>query len=277
MRCVTLGCGRRAFVEAPVRACVRLQIFVLLTGGPIPLYASGALDDGEVIVRGTIPRCKPLSDDPQDALVPPLSNELITIVPDGQNGGFRFVPNLRDGRPQVKASPDLWLRSGAKLANFTFRVPKDGTPLCIGLKPGHSSGQAKIMKIMDAMPFACRFVRFSLFVAARKADGVIWLNGGFHGNKNAGAYNTYAAVVVDDTARSADGSSTTTLTMPAASYDYVVGTPQSGFYDPYAHPAGQDHLVGNETPAMSAQRPAWSSDLGSSAEAHLHSDWALLA
>lgn len=179
-----------------MRACVRLQIFVLLTGGPIPLYASGAPDDGEVIVRGTIPHCKPLSDDPQDALVPPLSKELITIVPDAPNGGFRFVPNLRDGRPQVKASPDLWLRSGAKLANFTFRVPKDGTPLCIGLKPGHSSGQAKIMKIMDAMPFACRFVRFSLFVAARKADGVIWLNGGFHGNKNAGAYNTYAAVSI---------------------------------------------------------------------------------
>lgn len=167
---------------------------LLIVGVP-PLGAEAPQDGQDVVIRGTIPHCKPLPNDPQDGLAPPGSSELFTIVP-ALNGGFRFVPNIKNGRPQVIADPDLWLRSGAKLANFTFRLPKDDTPFCIGLKAGHSGGMAKIMKIMDAQAYACRFVRFSLFVAARKAEGVIWLNGGFHGSKNAGAYNTYAAVAI---------------------------------------------------------------------------------
>lgn len=178
-----------------MRMLARLQMLLLLLGSVLPLGAQTPAAD-DIVVRGAIPHCKALPGDPEDALPATPAGKLVTIVPDEQNGGYRIIPNMKDGRPSVKASPDLWLRSGDALSNFIFRMPHDGTPYCIGKKPGHSGGVAKIMKIMDAAPYACRFLRFSLFVAARKAEGVIWLNGGYHGNKNAGVYTTYAAVPI---------------------------------------------------------------------------------
>lgn len=182
-----------------MRALSCLQMIFLAFGAfrPLAAQAPAAADDpGELVVRGTIPHCKALPNDPQDALTPPRPGQLVTLVPDVVTGSYHFMPNMKNGHPNVKADPDLWLRSGDTLANFTFRTPKDGTPFCIGQKPGRGGGMAKILKIMDAQPFACRFVRFSLFVAARKADGVIWLNGGYHGDKNPGAYTTYVAAPI---------------------------------------------------------------------------------
>jgi hypothetical protein len=105
------------------------------------------------------------------------------------------MPNIKDGKPNVKASPDRWLRSGNALADFTFRVPDSDAPLCIGAKTNTSDAQAKLVKIMDSRPYTCRFLRFSLFIASRKAEGVVWLNGGFHG-KNQGAYTAYAGAPI---------------------------------------------------------------------------------
>ena len=164
---------------------------------PLPSTAqSGPQSSDDIIVRGVIPHCKPLSNDPQDSLPLPEPGKYMTIVPEPASGSFKIVPPMKAGTPRVTAGPDVWLRQGSALADFNFRVPKDGTPLCIGSKSMHPRGQVQLMHSMDGKEFACTYLRFTLFVASRKAQGIIWLNGGDH--TGGGDYNLFVKVNLPD-------------------------------------------------------------------------------
>ncbi len=182
-----------------MHAVIRLQMIVVLLGGALSLAAQSPpvdMPSNDVVVRGALPHCKPMPNDPQDALALPQDGPQsvpagynVSIIPDGKSGGFRVVPNGIDttdakGHVTRTINPEtalgIWLRSaeGHGFANFTFRVPADGTPLCIGAKSDRPEGHGRLETIFPGKNYACRFLRFSLFVASRKAKGLIWLNGG---------------------------------------------------------------------------------------------------
>jgi len=68
---------------------------------------------------------------------------------------------------------------------FVFRVPVDGTPLCMGSRKPLSPGLVQLRRAFNARPYWGKIMRFTAYVATRHAVGVsFWIATG------AGEYQT---------------------------------------------------------------------------------------
>lgn len=133
----------------------------------------------EIVVNGYAPHCHPRPGEPMDQFMQtgPISTaDYFSVRPDDA-GGFRYVSERR--HPDLwYTSPDYWQRAGMAIPDFVFRVPTDGTPLCIGARTKSPRGWVQLRKILRPTEFRCKFPRFTAFVATRRSDAMIWLNDG---------------------------------------------------------------------------------------------------
>lgn len=132
---------------------------------------------GEVVVRAYVPRCKARPDDPQDQVdltsaATEAKQQVIRL--DAATGSYGLFP---DDYPVT--GPDVWQRDGTRLDQFTFRVPDDGSPLCIGAKSRFAQGFAQLRRSFQAKTYWGKVLRFTAFVATRRAVDVrFWLAAG---------------------------------------------------------------------------------------------------
>jgi hypothetical protein len=140
------------------------------------------LENPDIVVHGTPayiivngrPHCRPLHDDPYDAVQAPLHHVQRVIAPNRETG----EPELRrDGDPIT--GPDLWQRAGTAIGAYVFRAPANGTPLCIGSQVENPDGFGQLRQVLDAHPYRRRTIRFTAWVATSEASEVrFWLAAG---------------------------------------------------------------------------------------------------
>ena len=72
--------------------------------------------------------------------------------------------------------PDVWQRSGTWMDDYVFRVPADGTPLCIGSRKTPSPGVVQLRRAFEARAYWGKVMRFSAYVATRHVGSVsFWI------------------------------------------------------------------------------------------------------
>ena len=145
---------------------------LLLMAALSPAAAAAPVD--ELVVRAQIPPpCHPRPGDPLDA-VKNLPDHWVTLrlEPDNKvviaTDALRFEDDVR-----------TWQRSGKNMGDYVFRVPTDGTPLCIGSRSEQPRGSVQLRRQLDPRDFRGQHVRFTAFAASRNAKSVsFWVNGG---------------------------------------------------------------------------------------------------
>lgn len=127
-----------------------------------------------IIVRGR-PRCRPLHDDPYDAVPAPLHHGQSVIAPNRHSGALEL---RRDNDPI--SGPDQWHRAGTAIGAFVFRAPGNGSTMCIGaIDNPHGFGQLR--QELDAHPYRGKTLRFTAWVMTSEAHEVrFWLAAGEH-------------------------------------------------------------------------------------------------
>ncbi len=133
-------------------------------------------DPNAIVVTGgrDLPHCRQRSGDPLDAVnVSPPEPGNHVVMPDG-HGSYSLV---RDFVPVT--GPDVWQRSGQGMDSYVYRVPTDGTPMCMGsLGHGAPNSFSQLRRIMNAGDLRGKYVRFTAFVATRREDSTrAWLAG----------------------------------------------------------------------------------------------------
>lgn len=157
------------------RACWALPLLFapdLSTDGAHAAAADG--DPASVIVvtaRRYPPRCAPRPGDPADALAArPGIGEQSVVAVDAAGAAV-----LVKDREQL-TGPGHWQRVGNAVGDYVFRVPADGSPMCIGARIPHPNGWGQLRQIVDVHPYFGSYVRFTAWVATRKAAEVrFWL------------------------------------------------------------------------------------------------------
>lgn len=129
-----------------------------------------------IIVNGRIPHCRMRDGDPLDAVdvrpTTPFPRKEV-IAADPRTGAMQLRP---DDYPVT--GPGVWQRVGANIGQFVFRVPEDGSPLCMGSRRATASGYAQLRQSFDAHPYWGRVLRFTAFVATQRVNQVrFWLIG----------------------------------------------------------------------------------------------------
>lgn len=125
----------------------------------------------EVVVVGRMPRCRAAPGDPLDAvdLAPAAAQSKQQVIKqDPVTGAMGVFP---DDDPVT--GPGIWQRAGTRMDQFVFRVPADGTPLCIGARDKRSPGWGQLRQVIDAKPYHGKTVRVTLWAASREA-GRVW-------------------------------------------------------------------------------------------------------
>jgi hypothetical protein len=134
------------------------------------------------MVVGRIPRCRALPDDPLDGvdLATAATREQQVIKLDPATGLMGVFP---DDDPLT--GPGIWQRAGTRMDHFVFRVPQDGTPLCIGARGKKSPGWGQLRQVIDATPYHGKTVRVTMWAASRDAGRVwFWLASGRDGKND---------------------------------------------------------------------------------------------
>jgi hypothetical protein len=138
----------------------------------------------EIRVVGRIPRCRILADDPLDSvdLAPAAARSLQQVIKRDPATGHMTV--LPDDDPVTGLG--VWQRAGTRMDQYVFRVPADGSPLCIGARSGKSPGWGQLRQVIDAKPYHGKTVRVTLWAASRDAGRVwFWVASGGEGeNRN---------------------------------------------------------------------------------------------
>ena len=125
----------------------------------------------DIRVVGRPPRCRPRPGDPLDGVeMSPAALEprQQVIKRDPETGAWGL---FADDDPVT--GPGVWQRAGTRLDQYVFRVPGDGTPLCIGARSRRSPGWGQLRQVVDARPYHGRTVRVTLWAASRDA-GRVW-------------------------------------------------------------------------------------------------------
>lgn len=145
--------------------------------GLLSIFAAAALQEGppeQVVVRAQIPpHCHRRSGDPLDAATD-LPDRWVTLRLKPGNK----VAVVTDGL-HFEGDVGTWQRSGKAMGDYVFRVPVDGTPLCMGSRTDHPRGGAQLRRQLDPRDYRGQHVRFTAFAASRNAKWVsFWVNGG---------------------------------------------------------------------------------------------------
>jgi len=146
------------------------------------LETSGADEapSSAIVVVGGIPRCLPRPGDPLDevdltlAAVEPRQQVIRRDSETGTMGVFA------DDDPIT--GPGVWQRAGTRLDQYVFRVPEDGSPLCIGARHEAVPGWGQLRQVVDATPYHGKTVRVTMWAASRDAGRVwFWVASGREG------------------------------------------------------------------------------------------------
>jgi len=166
--------GRRI---GAIVACLALIVAAPIMA-QVPTAAPPVSDSDEVVVRGYPPHCHPRPGDPQDdvdlgaAAAAPQRQQVIRTDP--ASGQLGLFPDDYPSTP-----PEVWQRSGTRMNEYVFRVPADGTPLCIGSRDRLSAGVVQLRRAFEARPYWGRVMRFTAYVATRHAVRVsFWIASG---------------------------------------------------------------------------------------------------
>ena len=125
----------------------------------------------DIVVRGDLPHCRTRPDDPLDRVDVDHSPFRQSVI----EADARGVMHVEDDDDPI-LGPDVWQRAGTGIADFRFRAPTDGTPLCIGSWGKRPQGWGQLRHVVDARPLYGKYVRFTAFVATRRSDEVrFWL------------------------------------------------------------------------------------------------------
>jgi hypothetical protein len=161
------------------RPCASLAALLGLVAGPAQLTAqTGGSQPTEpeivvwglpdILVNGRVRNCTPLPDDPLNKVnVSPGSDlpKWVRIVPAGR-GNFEVVP----GTDYRVTGPDFWQRTGFGIDKYSFRVPADDRPMCVGASTRDRGSFAGFNRITDIAPFRGKRVRFTAWVATGGAQ-----------------------------------------------------------------------------------------------------------
>jgi hypothetical protein len=125
----------------------------------------------EIMVVGRMLRCRVWPGDPLDSvdLAPAAAESRQQVLKrDPATGAMGVFP---DDDPIT--GPGVWQRAGTRMDQYVFRVPRDGTPLCIGARSRQSPGWGQLRQVLDATPYHGKIVRLTLWAASRDA-GRVW-------------------------------------------------------------------------------------------------------
>lgn len=198
-------------VVAGGRRSLTIVMFAILPGFvgtlPPPLFAqSGQTNAAEhpddeiivtgvpdIVVNGRERRCRPVAGDPLDGVdlrsgysTDPHSGmqvpRYMAIIPAGQNR-YVLVPN----NEQITGS-EFWQRVGAGMDQYVFRASSPGKPMCVG-GSGGTDRFAGFRRIVDAAPYRGQRLRFTAWVASRRAQQVsFWLAAGTQWHQKLGQF-----------------------------------------------------------------------------------------
>jgi len=128
----------------------------------------------DVVIGATIPpHCHPRPGDPLDN-VRSLPDTWVTLR-------LRRDGSVSVAHDALHFEQDLetWQRSGKNMGDYVFRVPTDGSPLCMGSRNDRARGGVQLRRQLDPRDFRGQHVRFTAFAASRNAKSVtFWVNGG---------------------------------------------------------------------------------------------------
>ncbi|HMI20932.1 MAG TPA: hypothetical protein VK533_15470 [Sphingomonas sp.] len=131
----------------------------------------------DVVMTAHPPHCRLRDGDPADTIdtTRKVGDPAAQVIrPDWKTGALGL---FLDDYPVT--GPTFWQRNGAHLDDFRFRVPDNGSPLCIGSKQGYPGGYGSLRRGFDAKPYHGRVLRFTAYVATWRAGTVIfWLAAG---------------------------------------------------------------------------------------------------
>ena len=65
----------------------------------------------------------------------------------------------------------MWQRAGKSIHAFTFRVPSDGSPMCIG-RPTRGAGHGQLRVVMGPVPTNARYVSYGFLLQGK---GDLWI------------------------------------------------------------------------------------------------------
>ena len=156
-----------------------LALAPALAAGPAPAEAPAAEPEPppEIRVVGRPPRCQRRPGDPLDRVdlaAAALEPRQQVIKRDPGTGAWGLSV---DDDPVT--GPGVWQRAGTRLDQYVFRVPEDGTPLCIGARSRRSPGWGQLRQVVDAAPYRGKIVRVTFWAASRDAGRVwFWLASG---------------------------------------------------------------------------------------------------
>jgi len=159
-----------ALAEPPAQKDASSADEIVVTGKRIP-----PADELTVTAR-RIPHCHRRPGDPADAVhVPAAYTAQRVIAPDKKTNQLSWQID----REQM-SGPDVWQRAGTGIGQYVFRVPEDGSPMCIGAAVDWPSGWGQLRQIV-AIPegHAGKYLHFSALVAARDAALIRFWLGGF--------------------------------------------------------------------------------------------------
>jgi len=129
----------------------------------------------ELVINGRLPHCHMRPGDPLDAVdLSGADGSQQVIRRDPATGQFGL---FRDDYPPT--DPEEWQRDGMHLDQFVFRVPTDGSPMCIGSRKRDTLGVAQLRRSFAAEPYWGKVLRFTAFVATQGVAEVrFWLAAG---------------------------------------------------------------------------------------------------
>lgn len=134
----------------------------------------------DIVVVGRLPRCQARAGDPLDSvdMAPAAARPLQQVIKrDPATGAMGVFP---DDDPVTGLG--VWQRAGTRMDQYVFRVPEDGSPLCIGARSRRSPGWGQLRQEFDATPYHGKIVRVTMWAASRDAGRVwFWLASGREG------------------------------------------------------------------------------------------------
>ena len=145
-----------------------------------PIVASGVrpVEDAELLVQARA-RCRPRAGDPFDRVGVPRGVGGQSVIGPDATGTVR---HHADDEPVL--GPAIWQRAGNAIGDYVFRVPEDGSPLCIGAERYATTGFAQLRRIVGAEGVRGKYLHFSARVATRRAGQVrFWLMAGDADNR----------------------------------------------------------------------------------------------
>lgn len=111
------------------------------------------------------PRCVRRPGDPADLVRVGTSKTSQRVIAPDRKGMLA----LRSDTEQV-LGPTVWSRAGTGVGQYVFRVPDDGSPMCIGAAVDNPDGWGQLRQIVQTTRgMRGRYVHFSMLVAARDA------------------------------------------------------------------------------------------------------------